>query len=116
MAAVLGMTIEDLQKVCSDAAEGEVVSPANINSPDQIVISGSAKAVERAAELAKQRGAKRAIMLPVSAPFHCALMQPAQDRLSKDLNALTFSDSDVPVIANIDGEPKSDGAASRDAL
>src|SRR5262249_2549169 len=73
MAAVLGMTIEDLQKVCNDAAEGEVVSPANINSPDQIVISGSARAVERAAELAKQRGAKRAIMLPVSAPFHCAL-------------------------------------------
>jgi [acyl-carrier-protein] S-malonyltransferase len=116
MAAVLGMTIEDLQKVCNDAADGEVVSPANINSPDQIVISGSAKAVERAAELAKQRGAKRAIMLPVSAPFHCALMQPAQDRLAKDLAALTFSDSDVPVIANIDAEPKSDGGESRDAL
>ncbi|HMF89503.1 MAG TPA: ACP S-malonyltransferase, partial [Candidatus Angelobacter sp.] len=95
---------------------GEVVSPANINSPDQIVISGSAKAVERAAELAKQRGAKRAVMLPVSAPFHCALMQPAQDRLAKDLLALQFSDSSIPVVANIDAEPKTSGDAARNAL
>src|SRR5262249_10401423 len=95
MAAILAMPLDQLQQVCADAAQGEVVSPANINSPDQIVISGSTKAVERAAELAKQRGAKRAVMLPVSAPFHCALMQPAQDRLAKDLLALQVSDPGI---------------------
>jgi len=116
MAAVLAMPLEQLQQVCTEAAQGEVVSPANINSPDQIVISGSAKAVERAAELAKQRGAKRAVMLPVSAPFHSALMQPAQDRLARDLATIEFSDPDVPVIANIDAEAKTNGEASRNAL
>jgi len=116
MAAVLGMPLEQLQQVCSEAAQGEVVSPANINSPDQIVISGSARAVARAAELAKQRGAKRAIMLPVSAPFHCALMQPAQDRLAKDLAALEFFDPELPVIANIDAATKTQAGAARDAL
>src|SRR5437763_8944635 len=88
MAAILGMPIDQLQAVCKDAAQGEVVSPANINSPDQIVISGSAAAVQRAADLAKERGAKRAIMLQVSAPFHCALMQPAQDALAQALASL----------------------------
>ena len=116
MAAILAMPLEQLQQVCADAAQGEVVSPANINSPDQIVISGNAKAVERAAELAKQRGAKRAVMLPVSAPFHCALMQPAQDRLANDLIALPFSDSAIPVVANIDAEPKTAADAARNAL
>jgi len=116
MAAVLGMAIGPLQQVCDEAAQGEIVSPANINSPDQIVISGNAQAVERAAELAKERGAKRAIMLQVSAPFHCALMQPALDRLSPDLAALSFRDPQVPVIANIDSEPKTTAAAARDAL
>ncbi|HLW55693.1 MAG TPA: ACP S-malonyltransferase [Candidatus Angelobacter sp.] len=116
MAAILGMPLDQLQKVCEEVAQGEVVSPANINSPDQIAISGSTRAVERAAELAKQRGAKRAIMLPVSAPFHCALMQPAQDRLAKDLAVLKFSDPDMPVVANIDAQPKTGGHASRDAL
>ncbi len=116
MAAVLGMAIGPLQQVCDEAAQGEIVSPANINSPDQIVISGNAQAVERAAELAKERGAKRAIMLQVSAPFHCALMQPALDRLSPDLAALSFRDPQVPVIANIDSEPKTTAAASRDGL
>jgi [acyl-carrier-protein] S-malonyltransferase len=116
MAAVLGMPLDQLQLVCAEAAQGEVVSPANINSPDQIVISGSAKAVERAAELAKQRGAKRAIMLPVSAPFHCALMQPAQDRLATDLTALPFSNPEMPVVANIDAAPKTTADPSRDAL
>ena len=116
MAAILGMPIDQLQQVCDEAAQGEVVSPANINSPDQIVISGNTKAVERAAELAKQRGAKRAIMLQVSAPFHCALMEPAQGRLSPDLAALNFRDPQVPVIANIDSEPTTTAAASRDAL
>ena len=116
MAAVLGMSIAALQQVCIEAAQGEVVSPANINSPDQIVISGHQKAVERAAELAKQRGAKRAIMLSVSAPFHCALMQPAQDRLAADLQTLHLNNPEVPVISNIDAEPKTTADASREAL
>src|SRR5215469_3139723 len=106
MAAILGFPLDQLQQVCEEAAQGEVVSPANINSPDQIAISGSVKAVERAAELAKQRGAKRAVMLPVSAPFHCALMQPAQDRLAKDLAVLEFSRPEMPVVANIDADAK----------
>src|SRR5215472_15356112 len=116
MAAILVMSLDQLRQVCADAGQGEVVSPANINSPDQIVISGSAKAVERAAELAKQRGAKRAVILPVSAPFHCALMQPAQDRLAKDLLALQFLDPAIPVVANIDAEPKTSADAARNAL
>jgi len=116
MAAILGMPLETLQQVCVDAAQGEVVSPANINSPDQIVISGAQKTVERAAELAKERSAKRAVMLQVSAPFHCAMMQPAQDRLAKDLQQLKFSDPDVPVVANIDAEPRTKADASREAL
>jgi [acyl-carrier-protein] S-malonyltransferase len=116
MAAILGMPLDQLQQVCAESAQGEVVSPANINSPAQIVISGSAKAVERAAELALQRGAKKTVMLPVSAPFHCALMQPAQDRLAQDLIDLPFSDPAVPVISNIDAEAKTAGDASRDAL
>src|SRR5215472_15051283 len=104
MAAILAMPLDQLEQVCLEASQGEIVSPANINSPDQIVISGSTKAVERAAELAKQRGAKRAVM------------QPAQDRLAKDLEALQFSDPEVPVIANIDAAPKTSGRASRLAL
>ncbi|MBZ5530615.1 MAG: ACP S-malonyltransferase [Acidobacteriia bacterium] len=116
MAAILAMPIDQLQQVCVDAAQGEVVQPANVNSPDQIVISGAVAAVARAAELAKDRGAKRAIMLEVSAPFHCALMQPAQDRLAKDLHALKFADPKVAVVSNIDAEPKTSGDASRDAL
>jgi [acyl-carrier-protein] S-malonyltransferase len=116
MAAVLGLPLDQLQQVCADAAQGEVVSPANINSPDQIVISGHQKAVERAAELAKQRGAKRAVMLVVSAPFHCALMQPAQDRLEKDLQSLRFGNPEIPVISNIDAAPKTTAEGSRQAL
>ena len=116
MAAILGFPLDQLQQVCEEAAQGEVVSPANINSPDQIVISGHKGAVERAAELAKQRGAKRAIMLPVSAPFHCALMKPAQDRLAEDLRRLDFGDPEIPVVANFDAEPKTAAQASRETL
>ncbi|HEY6274302.1 MAG TPA: ACP S-malonyltransferase [Terriglobales bacterium] len=116
MAAVLGMPLERLQQICAEASEGEVVAPANINSPDQIVISGSAGAVERAAERAKESGAKRTIMLPVSAPFHCALMQPAQDRLARDLAALEFSRPQKPVVANIDATSKTEAGPARDAL
>lgn len=116
MAAVLGMSIHQLQDVCYAAAHGGVCQPANINSPDQIVISGSKAAVERAAEMAKHRGAKRAIMLPVSAPFHSALMQPAQDRLAPDLQALAFHSMRVPVVTNVDAEVVSDPDQARDAL
>jgi [acyl-carrier-protein] S-malonyltransferase len=116
MAAILGMSLEQLQQVCADAAQGEVVSPANINSPDQIAISGHQKAVERAAALAKERGAKKTVMLVVSAPFHCALMQPAQDRLEADLQNLQFKNPELPVVANIDSTPKTTGEGSRQAL
>src|SRR5437763_3851452 len=85
MAAILGMPLKQVQQACSEAAQGKVVELANNNSPDQIVISGHADAVERAAELTRQRGAKRAILLQVSAPFHCSLLKPAQDRLEQDL-------------------------------
>src|SRR6204780_372082 len=98
MAAVLALPIEKLQQICEEAAQGEVCCAANLNSPDQTVISGSKAAVERAAELAKKSGAKRAILLPVSAPFHCALMQPAQDRLAADLATLTFYTPKIPVM------------------
>src|SRR5438874_12047709 len=104
MAAILGMALEQLQQVCADAGQGEVVSPANINSPDQIVISGHQKAVERAAELAKQRGAKKAILLPVSAPFHCSLMRPAQERLANDLRSMQFNPLEIPVVSNVDAK------------
>jgi [acyl-carrier-protein] S-malonyltransferase len=116
MAAVLGMKLADLEAVCREAAQKQVCSPANINSPGQIVISGSKAAVERAAELAKQRGAKRAIMLPVSAPFHCALMQPAQDRLEKDLSTLAFHPMLAPVVKNFDATPTTDPEDARKAL
>jgi len=116
MAAVLGMPLAEVERICQEAAQGQVCSPANINSPEQIVISGSKPAVERAAELAKAGGAKRAIMLPVSAPFHCALMQPAQDRLGKDLQNLTFHRPQLPLVKNVDGELTQDSEVSRQAL
>jgi [acyl-carrier-protein] S-malonyltransferase len=118
MAAVLGMKLEELEAVCRETAGDDAtsVAPANINSPSQIVISGRADAVQRAAELAKSRGAKRAIILPVSAPFHCALMQPAQDRLAADLQRVAFNAPQVPVIKNIDGEPTTSGEEARQAL
>ncbi len=116
MAAVLALPIEKLHLVCEEAAQGEVCCAANLNSPDQIVISGSKAAVERAAELAKKAGAKRAILLPVSAPFHCALMQPAQDRLTHDLTALTFYAPEVPVMCNIDASLVTTAEQAREAL
>jgi [acyl-carrier-protein] S-malonyltransferase len=118
MAAILALALEPLEAACRQAAEetGGTVSPANINSPDQIVISGGKSAVERAAELAKEKGAKRAVMLPVSAPFHCALMQPAQDRLAQDLRALQFSPPRLPVVTNVDARLIRSAEESRDAL
>lgn len=116
MAAVLALPIDKLQQICEEAAEGEVCCAANLNSPDQTVISGSKEAVERAADLAKQRGAKRAIMLPVSAPFHCALMQPAQDRLAADLAGRTFYKPEVPVMGNVDAALVTTADQARDTL
>ncbi len=108
MAAMLGIEIDILEDICRCAAEGEVVSPANFNSPGQIVIAGTVGAVARAIEIAKGRGFRKAMQLPVSAPFHCALMQPAADRLAVVLDALTSSDLSIPVIANADAAPNSD--------
>lgn len=116
MAAILGMDAEVVGTVCRDAAEGEVCEPANLNSPEQIVISGHKTAVERAAKLAGERGAKKAVLLSVSAPFHCSLMNPAQDRLATDLNALTFNNPAWPLICNVDASQIEDADHSRDAL
>jgi [acyl-carrier-protein] S-malonyltransferase len=116
MAAIVGMNLDTITVLCADAAQGEVCEPSNINSPDQIVISGSVAAIERAVKLAEERGAKRAKMLPVSAPFHCSLMKLAQDRLAADLNALNFSAPQVPVIANVSAQPIEAAPAAREAL
>ena len=116
MAAILMLPIETIAKICKEAAQGEVCQPANINSPDQVVISGSKAAVERAAEMCKAKGAKRAVMLPVSAPFHCALMQPAQDRLAADLKALKFNRMEIPLVTNVDAKLIDSSDDARDAL
>ena len=116
MAAILGMGFDEVAAVCGDAAEGEVCQPANLNSPEQIVISGHTAAVERAVKLADERGAKRAKVLPVSAPFHCSLMQPAQDRLGADLAKLALSDPPIGVVSNVHARPVEDRESARDAL
>jgi [acyl-carrier-protein] S-malonyltransferase len=116
MAAILGMELDKVTAVCSDAAQGEVCEPANINSPEQVVISGSQAAVERAAQLASERGAKKAVMLSVSAPFHCSLMKPAQDRLAADLKLLSFQNPSLPLVCNVDAIALDQAQSSRDAL
>jgi [acyl-carrier-protein] S-malonyltransferase len=116
MAAILGMNLDAVGAVCGDASQGEVCEPANINSPEQIVISGHAGAVERAVKLAQERGAKRAILLPVSAPFHCSLMKPAQERLAVDLQKLTFAAPKIPVVCNVYAKPVEDAESSKEAL
>jgi [acyl-carrier-protein] S-malonyltransferase len=116
MAAILGMDFDKLTALCTDAAQGEVCEPANINSPGQIVISGHAAAIARAIKLAEERGAKKAVLLPVSAPFHCSLMKPAQDRLAADLRALQFQNPSIPVVCNVDAISIEDAERSRDAL
>jgi len=116
MAAIVAMAAEEVEKVCAECAQGEVCQAANLNSPDQTVISGSKAAVERATVLAKKRGAKRALILPVSAPFHCALMQPAQDRLAADLHGLNLHNPEVPVMCNVDAALVKTADTSRDAL
>lgn len=118
MAAVLGMSAEDVAAVCAEAAAetGEVVSPANFNSPEQTVVSGTAAGVERASALAKERGAKKVVALAVSAPFHCALMQPAEDRLAPLLQSIPFADASVPVAVNVDSALVTGGDPLRNAL
>jgi [acyl-carrier-protein] S-malonyltransferase len=116
MAAILGLDAAKVAQACEEASQGEVVSPANLNAPGQVVIAGSRDAVARAIDRAKALGAKRAIPLPVSAPFHCALMKPAEDRLAPDLRALAVSDPRMPVVANVDGQPRTDGRAAIEAL
>jgi [acyl-carrier-protein] S-malonyltransferase len=116
MAAILGMDLDKVTGICQDAAQGEVCSPANINSPDQIVISGNTAAVERATKLADERGAKRAKLLPVSAPFHCSLMKPAQDRLEGDLKKLEMHKPVYPVACNVDAELVTDDVKALNTL
>ena len=116
MAAILGMPAEKVAEVCRDAAEGEVCAPANINSPEQIVISGNTAAVERGAKLADERGAKRAKLLPVSAPFHCSLMKPAQDRLEADLNKVKMQEPVFPVACNVETILVKNEIKARDTL
>ncbi|HEY3103668.1 MAG TPA: ACP S-malonyltransferase [Pyrinomonadaceae bacterium] len=116
MAAILGSDLETVNAACADASNGQVCSTANINSPGQIVIAGDAAAIDRAMELLKARGAKRAVKLNVSAPFHCALMKPAQDRLAVDLNKIDFKDLAMPLVTNVDALPVNKGDEARDAL
>jgi [acyl-carrier-protein] S-malonyltransferase len=116
MAAILGLDAEAVASACEDAAQGEVVSPANINGAGQVVIAGATGAVQRAGERAKALGAKRVIPLAVSAPFHCALLKPAEERLAPELRALAVQNPRVPVVANVDAEPKRDAASAIDAL
>jgi len=116
MAAILGMALDKVSQITKDAAQGQVCQPANINSPEQIVISGHAGAVERAIKLAHARGAKKAVHLPVSAPFHCSLMQPAQDRLAEDLRQLSFQNPSCAVVSNVDAALVTSAQAAREAL
>jgi [acyl-carrier-protein] S-malonyltransferase len=116
MAAILGADLETVNTACAEAAEGAVCSAANINSPGQIVIAGETAAIDRAMALLKARGAKRAIKLNLSAPFHCALMKPAQERLAADLEKVTFADPGCPVVSNVDAEPMQSGQKARESL
>jgi len=116
MAAIIGLADEAIDKACEEAAEGEVVSPVNFNSPGQIVIAGNKAAVERAMELCKEAGAKRALPLPVSVPSHCALMKPAADKLAEDLTALEFNSPEIQVVNNVDVKAESDPEAIKQAL
>jgi [acyl-carrier-protein] S-malonyltransferase len=116
MAAVLGLDADVVIEVCRESAQGEVVSAANLNGGGQVAIAGSAGAVARASDLAKVRGARRVVPLPVSAPFHCALMKPAEDRLAPELRALSAHDPRVPIVANVDAQLKREAGAAIEAL
>ena len=116
MAAILGLDADAVARACADGSEGEVVSPANLNGAGQVVIAGTRDAVKRAGERAKALGAKRVIPLTVSAPFHCALMKPAEERLAPELRGLAIAAPSVPIVANVDAEIKRDPASAIDAL
>ena len=116
MAAILGLSPAVVADACKRAADGEICAPANLNSPEQTVISGNAGAVKRAVEIASQLGAKRAVILPVSAPFHSALMMPAQEKLAKDLAKAEFADLKFPLVSNVDADTITKGDEARDAL
>jgi len=116
MAAILGLDIAAVERICAEVASGEIVSPANANGPGQVVIAGHAGAVRRACEAAPAAGAKRALLLPVSAPFHCALMEPAAERLATVLASVTFCDPSIPVYTNVDAAPVRRGQDARDGL
>ncbi|MBI4486422.1 MAG: ACP S-malonyltransferase, partial [Acidobacteria bacterium] len=116
MAAVLGLDAQKVAQACVEASQGEVVSLANLNGAGQVVIAGTKDAVTRACERARALGARRIILLPVSAPFHCALMKPAEERLEPELRVLDTRDPQVPIVANVDAEPKRDAAGAIDAL
>jgi len=116
MAAIMGLSPAVVADACKRASENEVCAPANLNSPEQTVISGNAGAVKRAVEIASQLGAKRAVMLAVSAPFHSALMMPAQEKLAADLRKITFSDLRVPLVTNVDADTETSGEEAREAL
>ena len=116
MAAVLGLDADQVAQACREAADGDVVSPANMNGAGQVVIAGARDAVARAGERARALGARRVIPLAVSAPFHCALMKPAEDRLAPELRALQAQTPRVPIVANVDAEPKRDAPAAIEAL
>jgi [acyl-carrier-protein] S-malonyltransferase len=116
MAAILGLGADQVARACEEAAEGDVVSPANLNGGGQVVIAGARDAVTRAGERAKALGARRVVSLTVSAPFHCALMRPAEERLTPELHALTVHDPSVPLVANVDADVKRDARSAIDAL
>jgi len=116
MAAIIGLDNAQVESLCLDAAQGEIVSPANFNGGGQLVIAGHASAVERAIVLAKERGAKRALPLPVSAPFHCALMVPAGERLSGVLDGIDVAPLKTPVVSNVEATPNSDASRVKELL
>jgi [acyl-carrier-protein] S-malonyltransferase len=116
MAAVLGASVETIEQACAAAGENQVCAPANINSPGQVVIAGDVAAVDRAIEILKQAGAKRVVKLNVSAPFHCALMMPAQERLAADLSELSLDELSIPLISNVDAIAISKAADARNSL
>jgi len=116
MAAVIGLELPDVNLICQEAALGEVVSPANINSADQIVISGHRQAVERATGLAQARGARKVLILPVSAPFHCELMKPAQERLAQVIEGVSFQDLRIPLVNNVEAREVKDAREAREGL
>lgn len=116
MAAILGLDLDGIEAGCAEAAQGQVCSAANINSPGQIVIAGNTKAIDRACQILKEKGAKRAIKLNVSAPFHCALMMPAQEKLAADLENIGYTDLRFPIVQNVDAEFNSESGNVKDAL